>query len=243
MKDLAQRWQALPEHLLDTPLPSIAITLLAFMLGTRLFRMLKQPSWCPPVLVASAVVALLLWVLGIDFATYRQGAAWLMLLLGPATVALGVPLYQQFHHIRELWRPVLLTLPPAAMLAAAYAAALAWGLGASREVIASLAPKSVTAPIALGIIEQTGGSASVLMGGLLVTGVVTTLAVSLFAPRVGIRDERVLGFVLGINGHAIGTVRAFEISTTAGAFASLGMGLTGIFTALFLPLAWHLVAV
>lgn len=242
MTELVQRWQALPAHLLDTPLPAIAITLLAFMLGTRLFRLLKQPSWCPPVLIASAVVALLLWGLDIEFSRYREGAAWLMLLLGPATVALGVPLFQQFHHIRALWRPVLLTLPPAAMLAAGYAAGLAWALGASREVIASLAPKSVTAPIALGIIDQTGGSASVLMGGLLATGVATTLAVSLFAPRLGIHDERVLGFVLGINGHAIGTVRAFEISPTAGAFASLGMGLTGIFTALFLPLAWHLIA-
>lgn len=241
MSDLAQRWQALPAHLLETPLPAIALTLLAFMLGTRVFRALKQPIWCPPVLIASALLALALWILQIDYADYRRGAAWLMLLLGPATVALGVPLYQQFHHVRALWRPVLFTLPLAAMLAAFYAVVLAWWLGASREVIASLAPKSVTAPIALGIIEQTGGSAPLLMGALLATGVVATFAVGLFAPRLGVSDERVIGFVLGINGHAIGTVRAFEISATAGAFASLGMGLTGIFTALFLPIAWHLV--
>lgn len=241
MSDLTQRWQALPAHLLETPLPAIALTLLAFLLGTRVFRALKQPSWCPPILIASALLALALWVLRIDYADYRHGATWLMLLLGPATVALGVPLYQQFHHIRALWRPILFTLPPAAVLAAAYAIMLAGWLGASRDVLASLAPKSVTAPIALGITEQLGGSPSLMMGGLLATGVVATLAVNLIAPRLGVVDERVIGFVLGVNGHAIGTVRAFEISATAGAFASLGMGLTGIFTALFLPLAWHLV--
>lgn len=242
MSEIAQRWQALPTHLLDTPLPSITLTLLAFILGTRVFRAIRQPGWCPPILIASALLALALWMLRIDYADYHRGAAWLMLLLGPATVALGVPLYQQFHHIRALWRPVLFTLPPAAILAAAYSIALAWWLGASQDVIASLAPKSVTAPIALGIIEQTGGSTPLLMGALLVTGVVATLAVDLFAPRLGVVDERVIGFVLGINGHAIGTVRAFEISAIAGAFATLGMGLTGIFTALLLPLVWHLVA-
>lgn len=239
MNELAQRWQALPAHLLDTPLPSIALTLLAFMLGARVFRAIKSPGWCPPILIASTLLALMLWLLRIDYADYRRGAAWLMLLLGPATVALGVPLYQQFHHIRALWRPVLITLPPSAMLAAAYSVALAWWLGASRDVVASLAPKSVTAPIALGITEQIGGSASLMMGGLLATGVVATLAVSLLTPRLGITDERVIGFALGVNGHAIGTVRAFGIGPAAGAFASLGMGLTGIFTALFLPLAWH----
>ncbi|HET8790638.1 MAG TPA: LrgB family protein [Modicisalibacter sp.] len=239
MADIALRWQSLPAHLADTPLLSTALTLLAFMLGARLFQAIRQPGWCPPILIASSLLALLIWVLPIGYQDYYQGAAWLMLLLGPATVALGVPLYQQFHHIRALWRPVLITLPPAAMLAAAYSVALAWWLGASPNVVASLAPKSVTAPIALGITEQIGGSASLMMGGLLITGVVATLAISLLAPRLGVTDERVIGFTLGINGHAIGTVRAFEISATAGAFASLGMGLTGIFTAIFLPIAWQ----
>lgn len=240
MTELTQRWQALPAHLAESPLLAVALTLLAFLLGTALFRAIKQPTWCPSILLASLLLAMMIWLLPIELADYQRGATWLMLLLGPATVALGVPLYQQFHHIRALWRPVLLTLPLAAALAAGYAVLLAWALGASDEVIASLAPKSVTAPIALGITEQIGGSPSLMMGGLLITGVVATLAVSLITPWLGVRDERIIGFALGVNGHAIGTVRAFEISPTAGAFASLGMGLTGIFTALLLPIAWQL---
>ncbi|MFC3284162.1 LrgB family protein [Litchfieldella rifensis] len=229
----------LHDHLLNTPILAIALTLAAYLAGLKAFERLGRPSWCPPVLLAALLTAAALWLLAIDYTDYRRGAGWLTLLLGPATVALGVPLYQQKHHIRVLWRPILISLPPAAMLAALYSVALAWALGASPQVLASLAPKSVTAPIAIGITEQIGGSIPLMMGGLLITGVMATTGVSLLAKYMKITDQRVLGFVLGVNGHAIGTVRAFELGPTAGAFASLGMGLTGIFTALFLPLAWR----
>lgn len=231
----------LRELLLATPMLAIALTLAAFFLGNAIFIRLGKPSWCPGILFSAMLLAAALAASGIDYTDYRAGAGWLMLLLGPATVALGVPLYQQLPRIREVWRPLLISLPPAAMLAAFYAVGLAWLLGASPEVLASLAPKSVTAPIAIGITEQLGGVMPLMMGGLLITGVMATACVGLLAKRLRLKDARILGFVLGVNGHVIGTVRAFEISPTAGAFASLGMSLTGIFSALFLPLAWRLV--
>jgi len=132
-------------------------------------------------------------------------------------------------------------LPIAAALAACYALGIAWLMGSPGQILASIAAKSVTAPIAIGITEQLGGNVSLLMGALLVTGVATIPFVSLAARLLKIDDERIIGFALGLNGHAIGTVRAFELSRIAGAFASLGMSLTGIFTALLLPLAWRLV--
>ncbi|GHC38462.1 LrgB family protein [Aidingimonas halophila] len=230
----------LRDHLLASPLLAITVTLAAYLAGMRIFERLGRPGWCPAVLVAALLVATSLALLGISYDEYRQGAAWLMLLLGPATVALGIPLYQQRHHIQALWKPILLSLPPAAMLASLYSVALAWILGARPDVMASLAPKSVTAPIAIGITEQLGGSVALMMGGLLITGVMTTLTVGPLAAWLGIKDPRIIGFVLGVNGHAIGTVRAFELGSTAGAFASLGMSLTGILTALLLPLAWQL---
>lgn len=234
-------YSALREQLLATPILAIALTLAAFFIGNSIFIRIGKPSWCPGILFSAMLLAAALAVTGIDYTDYREGAGWLMLLLGPATVALGVPLYQQLPRIREMWRPLLISLPPAAMLAAFYAVGLAWLLGASPEVLASLAPKSVTAPIAIGITEQLGGVIPLMMGGLLITGVMATACVGLLAKRLKLEDPRLLGFVLGVNGHVIGTVRAFEISPTAGAFASLGMSLTGIFSALFLPLAWHLV--
>ncbi len=124
-------------------------------------------------------------------------------------------------------------------MAALYAVGIAWLLGAPPEILASLAPKSVTAPIAIGITERLGGSVALMMGGLLVTGVAAIGCVGLVARWLDIRDERLLGLALGINGHALAR-RALEIGPTAGAFASLGMSLTGILTALLLPLAWHL---
>ncbi|MFO8045737.1 MAG: LrgB family protein [Halomonas sp.] len=228
------------DHLLATPLLAIALTLAAYFAGDRLFRLAGAPGWCPPILVAALLLAGVLAVLGIDYADYREGAGWLMLLLGPATVALGLPLYQQMGHIRAMWRPLLLCLPIAAAMATCYAVGIAWLLNAPPEILAALAPKSVTAPIAIGITEQLGGSVSLMMGGLLLTGVVAIGFVDLVARWLKIRDPRLLGLALGINGHALGTVRAFEIGPTAGAFASLGMSLTGILTALLLPLAWRL---
>lgn len=227
---------------LQHPLLSIALSIGAYLTGLRLFQRLGSPGWCPPVLIAALLVALLLWLLGIPWPAYQRGADWLMLLLGPATVALAVPLYQQMHHVRALWRPLLVCLPVASALAAFYAIAIAWALGAPPLLLASLAPKSVTAPIAMGITSTLGGSIPILMGSLLITGVAATTFVTLLGRWMHIEDERLLGLALGVNGHAIGTVRAFEIGPTAGAFASLGMTLTGVLTALMLPLAWHLAA-
>ncbi|MFC7369902.1 LrgB family protein [Vreelandella zhaodongensis] len=226
-----------------TPLFAVALTLAAYLLGNVLFRRLHNPSWLPAILIAALLLAAILAVLGLPYDTYQQGATWLTILLGPATVALGMPLYQQLPRIGELWKPLTLCLPIAATLAACYALALAWLLGASPTLLASIAAKSVTAPIAIGITEQLGGSVALLMGALLVTGVITIPLVSIAARLLKIDDERIIGFALGLNGHAIGTVRAFELSPTAGAFASLGMSLTGIFTALLLPLAWQLISI
>ncbi|TVM05905.1 LrgB family protein [Vreelandella aquamarina] len=231
---------SLLEQLTETPLFAVALTLAAYLVGMTIFRQLKQPTWLPAVLIAALLLAVFLLVSGLHYTTYQQGAAWLSVLLGPATVALGMPLYQQFPRIRELWRPLVVCLPISASLAAVYAVGIAWLMGLPDLVLASLAAKSVTAPIAIGVTQQLGGSIPLLMGGLLITGVVAIAFVSLAARWMKISDERLIGFALGLNGHAIGTVRAFEISPTAGAFASLGMSLTGLFTALLLPLVWHL---
>ncbi|MFQ3789289.1 LrgB family protein [Halomonas sp. A29] len=229
--------------LLSTPILAVALTLAAYLGGIHLFERMGRPSWCPAVLIGAVLTAASLWLLRYEYVDYQRNVTWLTLLLGPATVALAVPLYQQRQHIFALWKPILCCVPLAAVLAAFYAVLIAWLLGAPPDVLASLAPKSVTAPLAMGIIEQIGGSLSLMLGGLLITGVLTTIFVSLLARLLKITDKRILGFALGVNGHAIGIVRAFELGPTAGAFASLGMSLTGVFTAAFLPLVWRLFGV
>ena len=240
MTELVERFVALPGLFSASPIFAIGLTLCAFFAGNWLFARMRRPLWMPPVVLSAVMLAAVIAVLSVDYVRYQEGALWITVLLGPATVALGIPLYQQIHHIRAMWIPIVVTLPLAATMAAVYAVLIAWAMGATLEVLASLAPKSVTAPIAIGITEQLGGSVPLMMGGLLITGVVATLFVDLLAKWLRVEDERILGFALGLNGHAIGTARAFEISHTAGAFASLGMGLTGVFTALVLPLVFRL---
>lgn len=240
MIEFSGRFLSLADALSVGPMFAIGLTLTAFFAGNWLFARIGRPLWLPPVVLSAVMLAAAIAILSIDYVNYQEGALWITVLLGPATVALGIPLYQQIHHIRAMWLPIVVTLPLAATLAGVYAVVIAWAMGATPEVLASLAPKSVTAPIAIGITRQLGGSVPLLMGGLLVTGVVATLFVDLLAKWVSVKDERILGFALGLNGHAIGTARAFEISHTAGAFASLGMGLTGVFTALILPLVFRL---
>src|SRR5690554_458742 len=209
------------------PMLSIALTLAAFLVANWLFARFRRPLWMPPVLIAALLLAAVVALSGIGFEEYEQGARWLTVLLGPATVALGVPLYQQMHHIRALWKPILVTLPLAATLAAVYALGIAWLMGASPLVLSSLAPKSVTAPIAMGIAEQLGGSGALTLGGLLVTGGLGSGFGGLCARLVHIKGGRVIGFGLGLNGHGIGPGRAFGIRPAGGGFSSLGMGLTG----------------
>jgi putative effector of murein hydrolase len=240
MTELSERFLFLPDVLSASPMLAIGLTLSAFFVGNWLFARIGRPLWMPPVVLSAVMLAAAIAILSVDYVSYQKGALWITVLLGPATVALGIPLYQQIHHIRAMWLSIVVTLPLAATLAAVYAVVIAWAMGATPEVLASLAPKSVTAPIAIGVTKQLGGSVPLLMGALLITGVVATLFVDLLAKWASVKDERILGFALGLNGHAIGTARAFEISHTAGAFASLGMGLTGVFTALILPLVFRL---
>lgn len=234
--------EALLQRLTATPLFAVALTLAAYLVAMALLKRLGRPPWLPAILLATVLLTGALVLTGMDYTAYQDGARWLTVLLGPATVALGMPLYQLLPRIRQLWRPLAVCLPVSAVMAIVYALGIAWLMGAPPEVIASLAAKSVTAPIAMGIAEQIGGNVSLLLGALLITGVAAIAFVSLAARLMGITDERLIGFALGVNGHALGTVRAFEIGSTAGAFASLGMSLTGIFTALLLPLAWQLLS-
>lgn len=233
--------EALLQRLSATPLFAVALTLAAYLVAMALLKRLGRPPWLPAIVLATALLVGALVLTGMDYTTYQEGARWLTVLLGPATVALGMPLYQLLPRIRQLWRPLAVCLPISATMAIVYALGIAWLMGATPETIASLAAKSVTAPIAMGIAEQIGGNVSLLLGALLITGVAAIGFVSLAARQMNITDERIIGFALGVNGHALGTVRAFEIGPTAGAFASLGMSLTGTFTALLLPLAWRLV--
>lgn len=225
-------------ELLHTPLFGLLLTLASYRLGQWLYGRSGSSPLLHPLLVAAVPVVLVLLWAGIPYAEYRQQTRPLSFLLGPATVSLAWPLYRQLHIVRRSLRPVLAVTVIGAVLASGICVGLAWSLGAPLDVLGSLAPKSITTPIALEVVRFTGGHPSLTVGAVAVTGITGALLGPPIFRMLGINDDRIRGFALGLSSHAIGTARAFEYSERAGAFAGLALGLTGTFTALTLPWLW-----
>ncbi|TFH85370.1 LrgB family protein [Billgrantia azerbaijanica] len=230
---LDQLWVYLSGH----PLLSLLVTLLAFVAAVRLNRALGGTPLAHPVTLAIALLIAFLVLVDIEYATYFEGAQFIHFLLGPATVALAIPLYDHRERIRRLLWPLLLACVVGIVTAVGSTLGLALLMGAQRETLLTLAPRSVTSPIAMGIAEQIGGIPSLAAGLVLLTGSIgCVLGPGLFR-LLGIRDPAVQGFTLGLAAHGFGTAHAFaRIGAVAGAFSGLAMGLTGLLTAFLLPL-------
>ncbi|WP_395503491.1 LrgB family protein [Ectopseudomonas mendocina] len=217
------------------PLFAIALTLAAFLIAAWLYR---RSGWLvlQPVLVSVTLIVATLLLCGVDYATYRSGAESVAWLLGPATVALAVPLQHNIKRIRQLFWPVLITLTAGGVLSVALTLAIGWALGANWSVVMSLAPKFVTMPIAMPVAEQIGGVASLAAVMVMLTGVIGTAMGPLLLRWAGVDHPAARGLSYGINAHAIGTAHALQEGEECGAFAALAMSLLGIGTALLLPL-------
>jgi predicted murein hydrolase (TIGR00659 family) len=194
------------------------------------------------VLLSVLALVAILWATGTPYATYFEGAQFVHFLLGPATVALAIPLYAQLARLKRLALPLLLTLVVGSVTAAMSAVAVAAALGGSRVTQLSLAPKSVTTPIAMGIAERIGGLPSLTAVLVIMTGILGAIGARYVYRLLAVEDEAVRGFALGLASHGIGTARAFQESEQAGAFAALAMGLNGLATALLVPLLVPLLA-
>ena len=222
-------------YLSASPLLGLTITLLAYQGAFWLYRRSGTNPLVNPVLIAVTVLVLLLTLTATSYETYFAGAQFVHFLLGPATVALAVPLYTQFRRVRAMVLPVLAGLVAGSLTAALSAIAVAKLFGASLPTQLSLAPKSVTTPIAMGIAERIGGLPSLTAILVIATGILGAMGASFIYRALKIEDDAVRGFALGIASHGIGTARAFQESEQAGAFAALAMGLNGLMTALLLP--------
>jgi predicted murein hydrolase (TIGR00659 family) len=224
-------------YLAGTPLLGLTATLLSYQLAYAIYTKAKLNPLANPVAIAVALLVLVLSVTNTPYQTYFSGAQFVHFLLGPATVALAVPLYQQLNHLKRHWFSFLL----AAVLGSATAIAVAMGVarlsGASTLTILSLAPKSVTMAIAMGIADKIGGLPSLTAVLVMVTGILGATMARGILHLIKIDDDSISGFALGVSAHGIGTARAFQVSPEMGAFAGLAMGISGLITALLLPLA------
>ena len=217
------------------PLFAVALTLAAYLIAVWLYR---RSGWLvlQPVLVSVTLIVATLLLCGVDYATYRAGAEPVAWLLGPATVALAVPLQRNIKRIRQLFWPVMITLAGGGALSVALTLAIGRAMGADWSVIMSLAPKSVTMPIAMPVAEQIGGFASLAAVMVMLTGVIGTALGPLLLRWARVNHPAARGLSYGINAHAIGTAHALQEGEECGAFAALAMSLLGIFMALLLPI-------
>lgn len=222
-------------YLSASPLLGLTLTLLAYQTAFWLYARARFHPLANPVLISVAILATLLLLTGTPYQRYFDGAQFVHFLLGPATVALAIPLYAQWPRLKAMALPLTIALVAGSLTAALSA----WGLGAllggSRESLMSLAPKSVTTPIAMGVAERLGGLPSLTAVLVISAGIIGAVAGRGLIRRLRIEDHAVQGFAIGLASHGIGTARAFQISEQAGAFAALAMGLNGLVTALSLP--------
>ncbi|KAB2933741.1 MAG: LrgB family protein [Rhodocyclaceae bacterium] len=229
---LAEIWV----YLSASPLLGLTVTLLAYQGAWWLYRRAHFHPLANPVMLAVAVLVLLLQLTGTPYQTYFDGAQFVHFLLGPATVALAIPLYTQLPKLRAMAFPLLAALVAGSLTATVSAVAIGKLFGASEASLLSLAPKSVTTPIAMGIAERIGGLPSLTAVLVISTGILGAIGARFIYQALGIADHAVRGFAVGVASHGIGTARAFQVSEQAGAFSGLAMGLNALLTALLVPL-------
>jgi predicted murein hydrolase (TIGR00659 family) len=227
-------------YLAASPLLHLTLTLAAFVLASWVYRKFGMNPLLNPVLLAVVAIVLILRGTGTGYDTYFDGAQFVHFLLGPATVALAVPLYRQFERVRKSAAAILVSLLCGSITSAASAVVIAWLLGAETVSIVSIAPKSVTAPVAMGISEQLGGLPSLTAVIVILTGIIGAMLGPLILNALKIRDWSARGLAIGTASHGIGTARALQVNELAGAFSGLAMGLNALATAILLPILWKL---
>ena len=222
-------------YLSAQPLVWLTLTLAVYLIAVTLHRKAGGHPAANPVLISVAILVALLLATDTPYQRYFDGAQFVHFLLGPATVALAVPLHGQLKRLVAMGGPILVALVVGSLVAGLSAYTIGALLGASAPTLASLAPKSVTTPIAMGIAERLGGLASLTAVFVILTGIFGAIFADGLLRRLGVKDEASIGFALGLASHGIGTARAFQLSEQTGAFAALAMGLNGLLTALTLP--------
>ncbi|MBY4676621.1 LrgB family protein [Marinobacterium arenosum] len=230
------------QHFAAMPLLWILVTVAVYLAAGWLNQRCGRTPLLHPVIVSLSLIILLLKLTEIDYATYIEGAAFIKFLMGPAIVALAIPLYDNLHRVREMLLPLLIGCVVGALVAALSAVGIGWLLGADVTTLLSLAPKSVTSPIAIEVADKIGGYGSLAAGLVLITGALGCLMAPLLFKLLRIDDPAIRGFTLGVSAHAMGTAFAFEYGALAGAFSGLAMGMVGTFTAFVLPLLVEMIA-
>lgn len=239
MTEFVQLWV----YLSSSPLFGLTATLLVYCIAVAWYQRMGQAPWANPVLWSMLTLGAGLTLTHTPYPTYFAGAQFIHFLLGPAVVALGWPLWQRRAVLRAGWGRFVTASIVGGAAACLSAVGMAWLLGLPPEIMASLAPKSVTAPVAMGIAEKIGGIAPLAAVLAVVTGLVGALSGKYLFALIGIGTDApgwtARGFAMGTAAHGIGAARALQVNPDAGAWAALALGLQVLAASLLIPLLWR----
>ena len=224
-------------YLSQSPLLWLTVTLLVYAIADAVSLATHRNALANPVLHSIWIIGAFLLLTGTSYTTYFGGAQFVHFLLGPATVALAVPLYENRKTVLAAILPMLVGLAAGSVTAVVSIVLLAEVAGLPRGVVLSLAPKSVTAGVAMGISESLHADPSLTAVAVILTGIMGAIIVTPLIYRMLITDYSARGFAVGIAAHGIGTARAFQVDAVAGAFAGIAMSLNALVTSLLVPLA------
>lgn len=227
-------------YLSASPLLGLTLTLVAYCTGEWIYQKCGRNPMVSPMIPAMLIVIGFLTATGIEYRTYFEGAQFVHFMLGPATVALAIPLYNNLGKVKKSLLAIAIALPVGSLVAISTAVGIAWLMGAPDEMLFSLAPKSVTSPIAMGITERLGGLPSLTAVMVVMTGVLGVMLMNPALKLFRIKSHPAQGLAMGVAAHGIGTAQAIQTSEEAGAFAGIGMALNGVLTAILLPIIFGL---
>jgi predicted murein hydrolase (TIGR00659 family) len=230
------------DWLLTSPLFGITLTLVAYKAARVLWERTGRHPSLNPVLVAIVLAGGTLLMLGVDYEDYMAGGRYIALLLGPATVALALPLHYEAGLVRKAAGPILAGLLAGSAVSIVVAYWVTSGLGGDEALALSMAPKAATTPVSISLAESIGGIPALTAVFTIIAGVLGAVAGPALLSLLRFRDVRVRGLAIGAASHGIGTSRALEDHPTEGAFSGLAMGLNALATAILLPLLLLLVS-
>jgi predicted murein hydrolase (TIGR00659 family) len=236
MTDFVKLWV----YLAATPLFGLTATLVTYVLAAAVYDRVDRAPWANPVLWSVLSLGGVLLATGTPYPAYFAGAQFVHVLLGPAVVALAWPLWQRRAQVRQRFVALVVAALVGGAAAGGSAVALALAFGLPAEIVRSLAAKSVTAPVAMGIAQQLGGVPALAAVFSVLTGLVGALSGKFLFDRLGIRDWAVRGFALGTTSHGLGAARAIQVDPDAGAYAGIALGLQVLLAALWIPLVFRL---
>lgn len=221
-------------ELLSTPALWVAASLFVYIGAKRLYAAAGTPL-LHPVLVTIAALIAVLTVFGVEYETYNEGGRIISFFLGPSVVALGVPLAERIRELRSQAPALVATILAGSVIGIISAVVPLIVTGADEVLVLSMAPKSVTTPIAMSIVDASGGEPSLAAAFVVLTGILGAVVGPLLLRVFGVHDPVAYGYALGAAAHGIGTARALEEGRTQGAAGSLAICLNGIATSVMTP--------